>query len=462
MSQTPLSRRQALRLLAGAVAGLLPFHLNHARQQQSADVVIIGAGVAGLAAAQLLQQEGWSVIVLEARDRIGGRIWTNRSLEGLPLDLGASWIHGVRGNPLTALADEADIERAATDYSNMLLYRDDGTLVSDSEVSALETLFGSILQSANEFADASESDMDLGTVIEQAIAEEADDLTSDERMLIAYMVNTAIEHEYSASVRQLSAQYWDKNEAFPGGDVISVNGYDWLITLLASGLDIRLNSVVEQVYYDEEGVWIAAADGEYEAGYAIVTVPLGVLKAGRISFDPPLPDSKQYAIDALQMGILNKLYLHFPSVFWDAQADFIDVAAQQAGQSVEFLNISLIHDEPVLLCFFAADFGRTLESWDDTRVIAHTMTLLRTIYGAGIPEPDGYLLTRWGQDPYSYGSYSFNAVDSTSDDRVALAEPVADRLFFAGEATHEDYPATVHGALLSGQDAAQQVIDMEA
>lgn len=461
MPDATFSRRQVLRLLAGAFAALLPVRLAHARQQQSADVVIVGAGVAGLAAAQQLQAAGWSVIVLEARDRIGGRIWTNRSLDGLPLDLGASWIHGVRGNPLTALADEAGIERAATDYRNMLLYRADGTPVSDEEITALESLFGSIVQRANELAEENESDTDLRTVIDQAIAEEADDLSSDELMLIAYLVNTAIEHEYSASAEQLSALSWDNNDGFPGGDVLSVNGYDWLITLLASGLDIRLNTVVAQVEYDDEGVWIGTDSGEYESYYAIITVPLGVLKAGDIAFSPPLPDSKQSAIDALEMGILNKLYLRFPAVFWDAEADFIDVAAQQAGQSVEFLNISRTHAEPVLLCFFAADFGRMIESWDDARIIAYTMNLLRAIYGDDIPEPDGYLLTRWGQDPYSYGSYSFNAVDSTPDDRVALAESVADRLFFAGEATHESYPATVHGALLSGQDAAQQIIDME-
>lgn len=464
MSPGPLSRRQMLKLLlAGGGAAVLPV-LRQPPPRTKAEgrpILIVGAGVAGLAAARMLHDAGFSVTVLEARDRIGGRIWTNRTLDGLALDLGASWIHGVEGNPLTALADAANIDRVATDYDNMLVYRADGTPVSDEEITALEALFETIMETAADLAEARDSDTDLGTVIQQAVAEEASDLTNDQQMLMAYLVNTVIEHEYAGSIGQLSAYYWDNDEAYPGEDVISVNGYDWLTTLLADGLDIRLNKTVDRVDYDEDGVQISAGSSLYEADYAIITVPLGVLKAGSITFNPPLPARKQQAIDAMQMGILNKLYLRFPTVFWDEDAEFIDVATEEAGQSVEFLNISRINGEPVLLCFYAADYGRTLESWDDDRIIEHTMSLLRALYGSDIPEPSDYLRTRWGQDIYSYGSYSFYGVGSTPDDRAALGDVVADRLFFAGEATHETYPATVHGALMSGQQTAQRLMEMD-
>lgn len=464
MPVSPLSRRQMLKfLLAGGSAALIPLLRTPFPRAQAADssVLIVGAGVAGLAAARMLHDASYTVTVLEGRDRIGGRVWTNRTLDGLPLDLGASWIHGVEGNPLTALADAAGIERAATDYENMRVYRADGTPVSDEQITALESLFETIMETAADLAEARDTDTDLGTVIQQAIADEAGDLSDDERVLMAYLVNTTIEHEYAGGVDQLSAYYWDDDEAYPGEDVISVNGYDWLTTILAEGLNVRLNTAVEAVAYGADGVQISAGGNQYEADYALITVPLGVLKTGVIAFDPPLPANKQQAIQNLEMGLLNKLYLRFPSVFWDEDADFVDVATEEAGQSLEFLNIARLNGQPILLGFTAAEYALALESLDDAAFIERLMDSLRALYGADIPEPDGYLRTHWGQDAYSYGSYSFYGVGSTPDDRAALGEAVAEVLFFAGEATHDTYPATVHGALLSGQDAAQQIMDAD-
>ncbi len=464
MPVSALSRRQMLKfLLAGGSAALLPLlrkPLPHA-QAAGSSVLVVGAGVAGLAAARMLHDAGYTVTILEARDRIGGRVWTNRTLDGLPLDVGASWIHGVEGNPLTALADAAGIQRATTNYENMLVYRADGTPVSDEQITALESLFDTVMETAADLAEARDSDTDLGTVIQQAMDEETGDLSDDERILMAYLVNTTIEHEYAASVGQLSAYYWDNDKAYGGEDVISVNGYDWLTTLLADGLDVRLNAPVEAVAYDADGVQISAGGNQYEADYALITVPLGVLKAGVIAFDPPLPARKQQAIAALQMGILNKLYLRFPSAFWDADADFIDVAAQGEGQSLEFLNIARLNGQPILLGFTAGEYGLALEALDDAAFIEGMMDTLRALYGDDIPEPIGYLRTRWGQDAYSYGSYSFYGVGSTPDDRAALGKAIGDVLFFAGEAVHDTSPSTVHGALLSGQQAAQEIMDVD-
>ena len=113
--------------------------------------------------------------------------------------------------------------------------------------------------------------------------------------------------------------------------------------------------------------------------------------------------------------------------------------------------------QPVLLGFNAADYAKKTMSWSDDDIVADAMSVLRVIYGSSIPQPEGWQLSRWYSDPFARGSYSYNKLDGSRESRIALAESVAARLFFAGEATSADYPATVHGAYQSGLDAAHLI-----
>ncbi len=422
-------------------------------------VVVIGAGVAGLAAAAALHAADVPVTVIEARDRIGGRVWTDRSMGGIPLDMGASWIQGTRGNPLTTLADARNIPRVATDDEQLVLYDAAGTRMSARDFDAYYATFEQVMATAAAVAEDRDTDMSLSAAIADALRAMGGRLTQREQQMLSLMVNITIEHEFAGSADQLSAWWLDDDAGFAGDNVLFPAGYDWLPTALAEGLDIRLGTPVDSIAYAADGVLVTAGDAIYRADCAVVTVPLGVLKANHITFSPALPSPKQDAIQRLAMGVLNKLYLRFDTAFWDTDADWIYATdPAQRGRWTSFVNMQPAVNAPVLLGFNAADYGIAVEDFSDADIVGEAMATLRTLYGDAIPAPIGFLRTAWNSDPYALGAYSYYAVGSSPEDRTALEAPVSDVLFFAGEATRHDYPATVHGALLSGQAVAADVL----
>lgn len=433
---------------ATAPASALPSH---------AQYVVIGAGMAGLAAARQLVNGGASVIVLEGRDRIGGRLWTDKSL-GTPVDLGASWIHGVRGNPVAALAKRLGVATVATDYDSVTLYDDDGTALDDRQRRAAEQRFRALMRAVSALRDESEGDVPLASAIARVRDQVA--MNNKQQHMLDISVNTMVEHEYAAPVERLSLQHWDDGaQESAGGDVILPGGYAQLAAALAAGqadqkpLDVRVSSVVQQVVYGSDGCTVATQAGRFTCDKVLVTLPIGVLKVATVRFEPPLPTRKLQAIARIGSGLLDKLYLRFDKPFW-APTQLIDRADLRTGRWAEFLNLQAVLGQPILLCFNAADYAAELEPKGDAEVVGEAMSVLRRLYGDAIPQPLQYLRTRWAADPFALGSYSYLGVGASSADRDALAAPVGDRLYFAGEATHRDHAATVHGAYLSGLAAA--------
>jgi monoamine oxidase len=159
------------------------------------------------------------------------------------------------------------------------------------------------------------------------------------------------------------------------------------------------------------------------------------------------------------MGVLNKVYLKFPKVFWDERIETISYVGEKVGEWCDWLSFVPYINEPVLMAFHGGAKGYAIEGFSDDEILAGAMKTLRMIYGDEIPEPVGYLITSWGKDPLAYGSYSHIPPFASGDDYDALFEPVNDVLYFAGEATSREYPATVHGAYLSGIAAAGLVSD---
>ncbi|MCU0513197.1 MAG: FAD-dependent oxidoreductase [Anaerolineae bacterium] len=461
MPAEPITRRHLLRLLLAGSAALLSVarFARPARAQSPGRVLVIGAGVAGLAAARTLHDAGWRVTVLEARERIGGRVWTDRRL-GLPLDLGASWIHGIDGNPLTALAEAAGVATYTTDAESASLLA-----AGRGEIGWLPYLpvlaqYEQVLATVAAQAEAADTDSSLGAALAVAIADL--NLPREQQRAMEWLITASIEQEYAAPVALLSLWYWDSAEAFGGEGVVFPGGYDWLPRRLADGLEVQTGQRVSRVEYGPDGVTVYTAADSFTADYAIVTVPVGVLKAGTITFVPPLPAGHQQAVARLGSDVLNKVYLRFPDVFWAQETDFITLIPPGDAPWLELLNLHPITGEPVLLFFSAGANGLEATGQSDEDIIAATMNTLRAVYGSEIPDPAGTLITRWGSDPDSRGSYSSFVVGSSPADCAALAAPVADVLFFAGEATHAQHPATVHGALLSGYRAAAEVLATEA
>lgn len=437
-------------LIAGAALAPVP---DAAGAQNRRRVLVIGAGLSGLAAAKRLKSLGHEVIVLEGRTRIGGRIHTSTAWPDLPIDLGASWIHETTGNPLTSIAAEANATLLTTRYADSIGYDTDGTewtTADENQLDAIRTQVYDILGIAQD----GDEDQTLREALNSLVGPGAG---ADTRRLANFILSSEIEQEYAGSAGQLSAYWYNNVTGYSGPDKLFAAGYRVIIDHLAAGLDIRTGHTVTAIDWSEPEVRVTTSGGEFRAPGVLVTLPLGVLKTGQPVFTPALPAAKQEAIAKLGMGLLNKCYLRFPSVFWPADVDWIEYIPATHGEWTEWVSFKKAADKPVLLAFLAADTALAMEALSDAQIVASAMTVLRTIYGSGIPEPVGYQITRWSADPFARGSYSFNAVNSTPAMRAALAAPINGRLFFAGEATETTKFATAHGAYLSGLRAADEM-----
>lgn len=427
--------------------------------QTAGPVLVIGAGIAGLAAARKLQAAGLKVLVLEARDRPGGRIYTNAHWRGPAMDVGASWIHGAGpANPVFQLAREIGARLTSTDEDKTETYNGEGDELSDVDSRRLETIREQI-KAAIEDRDSTGRDRPLKDMVYRALGY-ARRSTTEQRM-VDFVLNSTYEHEYGAAADKLSANWFDSGEAYQGEEMLFLDGYQVLINHLASGLNIRLGHEVTAISYQgQQGVTVQTSQGPVSGQYAIVTLPLGVLQSGRVAFSPALPPSKRAAIQGLGVGVLNKCCLLFPDAFWNSHIDWINNLPRPgaAGQWSEWVSFARPTRRPVLMGFNAADFGRQIEKWDDASIVQSAMGALRAMYGHDIPAPTDALITRWASDPFAMGAYSCHVLGSTPSQRDDLARNVQGRLFFAGEATERRHYQTVHGAYQSGLRAAAEVL----
>lgn len=428
---------------------------------ETVDTLVIGAGVSGLAAGRLLARAGRRVMVLEARDRVGGRVFTDRA-DGHVTDRGASWIHGILDSPVAAAATAFGmpmVEFTVGGYqpdSRPLTYFDaEGHRLDASAVRQYAEDVRAVNAALVEIIAAAPADATYGDVVERALSAAEWDAERKER--VREYNDRRAQEQYGIGMDGLGAHGLD-DDTVNGDEVVFPRGYDELAQRFAEGLDVRLAHVVTAVRWSGTGVEVDTDRGTFAAGEAIITVPVGVLNSDSFVIEPALPAAHRRALGLLRMNAFEKVVLRFAERFWDAGVYGIRQLGDEGEWWHSWYDLGRLHDEPALLTFAAGPAAVATRTWSDDEIVASTLAQLRRLYGDAVPDPTSAIVTRWQDDPFSRGSYAYMLPGSVGRDHDDLAEPVGGVLHLAGEATWGDDPATVPGAMLSGHRAAQNVL----
>jgi len=348
-------------------SGLRTAGLIQENRDRDSTVTVVGAGAAGLACARKLVDNGFDVAVLEGRDRIGGRV-QSEDLDGVPAETGASWIHGLDGNPLVGLADDAGVEAVPFDWSYNFVdpqQRRSG-LAGQRRMN----------QGLNSFA---------GSRRAASVTPLSDLFPRRRTPGLQWATTYDISQEYGADPEDLSVLATWEGGYYGGGDAIVAGGYSRVLETAAGDLDVRTGTKVITVGYDRSGATVETEGGEtVTSDVVVVTVPIGVLKADSIRFDPPLPEPNRLAIEGLGAGVLDKLWLAFDEVFWDPEADsFQWIDADRPGLWAGWVNGQSYMGKPLLMGLNGGSQAADLSGWSDEDVLRSGMTALAGITRLG-------------------------------------------------------------------------------
>ena len=333
------------------------------------DVIIIGAGISGLAAADYLIDDGNDVLVLEARDRIGGRIWSY-SWNGVTIEEGANWIHTSIGNPLSELADRHGFSTYKTQLNSMVAYLNGKKIDNDVYDNLVNEFWSYIITEKGKGQDEP-----LSKTVNKFKATRS--FTLDEKNILNYLANSEISNEYGTDLDNLSRDYFDIGEDYGDGELVLPNGLQQIIEILKDEVEIKLNHVVTKIeYHENNNVIVHTKTKRFFSKKALVTVPLGVLKSGDIEFSPPFPERKQNAISQLGMGLLQKHWLLFDKVFWDEDVIWILSINENNWECMNYTFTG----KPMLLCFTMGEYAKNQESLPDSIITLDIMTICFQLY----------------------------------------------------------------------------------
>ncbi|CAK4034434.1 amine oxidase [Lecanosticta acicola] len=473
---------------------------NPGPEQHKKKVIVVGAGIAGLRAASVLMRHGIDVVVLEGRDRIGGRICTTRTEKGVR-DIGAAWLHETSQNKLVKL-----ISRLNIDY-----YYDDGLPLMYTENGRAGTQFKA-KKVADEFADYAEHfyencadapDRSVADFVNEFV-QQHELITPDERLWAPQAVKEVelwigISTELASS-KHLSYFITERNLYMKGG-------YDGIVKWTAEPLlqkpgTVRLNHTVDGITWSEDGstscrVGYHDSNGTtstLEADAVVSTLPLGVLRHDLVSFTPPLPSDLQNGISRFSYGALGKVFFEFSDVFWSKDNDQFmfypspdmldseDILGSSAGSSsasstgssttdnilnyaTVTINLWIMTGANELCVQIAEPLTQRIEAMTDKKAIYKffepLFKLLRTEPYKTLPQLTNVEVTAWTLDPFAgYGSYSADKVGDEPEMLMAALENHKDsRLQFAGEHCTMVANGCVHGAFATGETAAKNLLN---
>ena len=351
----------------------------------AASVIVVGAGLAGLAAARQLLRFGLRVLVLEGRARPGGRVYTSRlGGDKAAVELGGSVITGIHANPLGVLARQLGIPLHKV-RDRCPLYYPDGRTVETRLDRSIDLVFNTLLDHATrlrEFLNEAAERISLGEGIEKIRRLYHVATTDEERMVLDWHLAN-LEFSNAGCLSELSLAHWDQDDPYEmGGDhCFLAGGNSRLIHALCDGVPVLYEKTVKRIEHGADGVSVTVEGGQvFQADLVLCTVPLGVLKSGSVVFDPELPEHKLGAIQRLGFGLLNKVAMVFPHMFWDEDIDTfgcLNKESSKRGEYFLFYSYHTVSGGAVLIALVAGEAALEFEKVDPVVALHRVLAILR-------------------------------------------------------------------------------------
>jgi polyamine oxidase len=424
---------------------------------QTERVIVVGAGIAGLTVANALTASGVDCLVVEARDRIGGRLHTVE-VGGHVADLGGAWIHHPEGNVLTDWAESASVPWIVDPTGTRFTGADLGEgrrLTPDELADVGYAVFEPVARRVLAERAAGLPDRSVAEVVDDYLAESRP--AGAERDRLRQLMAAMVEQDGAGPFDTISAR-WALTEDMFVGDVVDnvpVGGFRSVLSPLATGSEIRLAQPVHRIEQGADGVTVVGEGWQESGSHVVITVPLGVLKSGAIEFDPPLPSGRQALVDRTGFGTLEKVVLAFAEPFWRAPDPGLQHSIIYPADRREAATWTWDFGLSPTMMFLvahgaAATMRRDPEAW--------ALEQLEAVYGGPLPvSPTDCASTDWLHDEFARGAYAHIRSGERASDFVALGEPVG-RICFAGEHTTVERAGYADGAMTSGLREAKRLL----